>query len=78
MNVKNQPKYIKFRSFNIPFPPELTVEEILSNRSDDRLNSRAPNRYLILPTRFPQRTRKRTDDIVSMTKISSQIMFDVV
>ncbi|CAB4431266.1 unnamed protein product [Rhizophagus irregularis] len=72
MNVKKSTKY-KIPLFNIPFPPELTVEEILSNRSDDRLNSRAPNRYLIYRLAFLKELRKRTDDIVSMTKISSQI-----
>ncbi|CAB5156200.1 hypothetical protein RhiirA5_425840 [Rhizophagus irregularis] len=72
MNVKKSTKY-KIPLFKIPFPPELTVEEVLSNRTDDRLNSRAPNRYFIYRLAFLKELRKRTDDIVSMTKISSYI-----
>ncbi|RGB36402.1 hypothetical protein C1646_814062 [Rhizophagus diaphanus] len=72
MNIKKSTKY-KLPLFKIPFPPELTVEEILSNRTDDRLKSKAPNRYLIYRLAFLKELRKRTDDIFSMTKISSHI-----
>ncbi|CAG8735059.1 uncharacterized protein OCT59_009794 [Rhizophagus irregularis] len=72
MNVKKSTKY-KIPLFKVPFPPELTVEEILNSRSEDKLKSRAPNRYLIYRLAFLKELRKRTDDNVSMTKISSHI-----
>ncbi|EXX68044.1 uncharacterized protein OCT59_001630 [Rhizophagus irregularis] len=72
MNVKKSTKYV-LPLFKVPFPPELTVEEILSSRSDDRLKSKAPNRYLIYRLAFLKELRKRTDENVSMTKISSYI-----
>jgi len=72
MNVKKSTKY-EIPLFKVPFPPELTVEEILSNRSEDRLKSRAPNRYFIYRIAFLKELRKRTNDNVSMTKISSHI-----
>ncbi|CAB4432600.1 unnamed protein product [Rhizophagus irregularis] len=60
-------------SFKVPFPPEVTVEEILATRSEDKLKSRAPNRYLIYRIAFLKELRKRTDDNVPMTKISGYI-----
>ncbi|CAB4431267.1 unnamed protein product [Rhizophagus irregularis] len=72
MNVKKSSKYV-LPLFKVPFPPELTVEEILSSRSDDKLKSKAPNRYLIYRLAFLKELRKRTDENVSMTKISSHI-----
>ncbi|CAB4441260.1 unnamed protein product [Rhizophagus irregularis] len=72
MNVKKSTNY-EIPLFKVPFPPELTVEEILSNRSEDRLKSRAPNRYFIYRLAFLKELRKRTNDNVSMTKISSHI-----
>ncbi|CAB4381687.1 unnamed protein product [Rhizophagus irregularis] len=72
MNVKKSTKYV-LPLFKVPFPPELTVEEILSSRSDDKLKSKAPNRYFIYRLAFLKELRKRTDENVSMTKISSHI-----
>ncbi|CAG8684649.1 uncharacterized protein OCT59_012542 [Rhizophagus irregularis] len=72
MNVKKSTKY-EIPLFKVPFPPELTVEEILSNRSEDRLKSRAPNSYFIYRLAFLKELRKRTNDNVPMTKISSYI-----
>jgi hypothetical protein len=45
----------------------------LGNRSEDRLSSKAPNSYLIYRIAFLKEFRKRTNDNVSMTKISSHI-----
>jgi hypothetical protein len=33
---------------DVPYPPELTVEEILSRRTDENLRLKAPNQYFIL------------------------------
>ncbi|CAB4381685.1 unnamed protein product [Rhizophagus irregularis] len=72
MNVKKSTKY-EIPLFKVPFPPELSVGEILGSRSEDKLKSRAPNGYLIYRLAFLKELRKRTDDILSMTKISSHI-----
>ncbi|RGB36403.1 hypothetical protein C1646_758129 [Rhizophagus diaphanus] len=72
MNAKKSTKN-KLPLFKVPYPSELTVEEILSTRSDDRLKSKAPNGYFIYRLAFLKELRKRTDDIFSMTKISSHI-----
>ncbi|RGB36400.1 hypothetical protein C1646_666978 [Rhizophagus diaphanus] len=72
MNVKKSTEY-EIPLFKVPFPPQLSVEEILSSRSEDKLKSRAPNSYLIYRLAFLKELRKRTDDILSMTKISSHI-----
>lgn len=58
---------------SVPFPPELTVEEILRRRPDEKLGSRAPNRFFIYRLAYIKELRKRVDDTVSMTKISPHI-----
>ncbi|EXX58930.1 hypothetical protein RirG_193230 [Rhizophagus irregularis DAOM 197198w] len=60
-------------SISVPFPPELTVEEILRRRPDAKLGSRAPNRFFIYRLAYIKELRKRVDDTVSMTKISPHI-----
>ncbi|RGB42356.1 hypothetical protein C1646_662336 [Rhizophagus diaphanus] len=72
MNAKKLTNY-EIPLFKVPFPPELTVEEILSNRSEDRLKSRGPNKYFVYRLAFLKELRKRTNDNLSMTKISSHI-----
>lgn len=72
MSSKKSIKY-KVPVFKVPFPIELTVEEILATRSEDKLKSRGPNRYLIYRIAFLKELRKRTNDNVSMTKISGYI-----
>ncbi|PKC10276.1 hypothetical protein RhiirA5_414578 [Rhizophagus irregularis] len=72
MSNKKSTKY-EVPFFKVPFPPEVTVEEILATRSDDKLKSRAPNRYLIYRIAFLKELRKRTNDNVPMTKISGHI-----
>jgi hypothetical protein len=58
---------------NVPYPPELTVEEILSRRSEDRLRSKAPNQFLIYRLAYIKELRKMIGENISMTKISRQI-----
>ncbi|RGB34996.1 hypothetical protein C1646_785990 [Rhizophagus diaphanus] len=60
-------------SIKVPFPPELTVEEILRRRPDEKLGSRAPNRFFIYRQAYIKELRKQVDDTVSMTKISPHI-----
>ncbi|PKC62755.1 hypothetical protein RhiirA1_464710 [Rhizophagus irregularis] len=72
MKVKKSTKCV-LPLFKVPFPPELSVGEILGSRSEDKLKSRAPNGYLIYRLAFLKELRKRTDENVSMTKISSHI-----
>jgi hypothetical protein len=63
----------KIPFFEVPYPPELTVEEILIGRPEAKLKSRAPNRYLIYRIAVLKELRKRTNENVPMTKISAQI-----
>ncbi|RGB34476.1 hypothetical protein C1646_760492 [Rhizophagus diaphanus] len=72
MSNKKSTKY-EVPFFKVPFPPEVTVEEILATRSEEKLKSRAPNRYLIYRIAFLKELRKRTDDNVPMTRISGHI-----
>ncbi|PKY51008.1 hypothetical protein RhiirA4_546308 [Rhizophagus irregularis] len=58
---------------NVPYPPDLTVEEILSRRSEDRLRSKAPNQFLIYRLAYIKELRKTIGENISMTKISPQI-----
>jgi hypothetical protein len=58
---------------SVPYPPELTVEEILSRRSDERLKSRAPNQFLIYRLAYIKELRKLIGDSISMVKISPYI-----
>ncbi|CAB4384008.1 unnamed protein product [Rhizophagus irregularis] len=58
---------------NVPYPPELTVEEILSRRSEDKLRSKAPNQFLIYRLAYIKELRKMIGENISMTKISRQI-----
>ncbi|PKK59595.1 hypothetical protein RhiirC2_794622 [Rhizophagus irregularis] len=57
-NVLAQTKY-EITFFKVLFPSELTVEEILATRSEDKLKSRAPNRYLIYRIAFLKELRER-------------------
>ncbi|GBC08272.1 hypothetical protein RclHR1_00080049 [Rhizophagus clarus] len=63
----------KIPLINVPYPPELTVEEILSRRSDVKLGSRAPNRFFIYRLTYIKELRRRTCKNISMTKISPYI-----
>ncbi|GBC05196.1 hypothetical protein RclHR1_00610008 [Rhizophagus clarus] len=58
---------------NVPYPPELTVEEILNRRSDEKLGSRAPNQFLIYRQAYIKELRKGINGTISMKKISSNI-----
>ncbi|CAB4384006.1 hypothetical protein RhiirA5_482262 [Rhizophagus irregularis] len=58
---------------NVPYPPELSVEEILSRRSDERLRSRAPNQYFIYRMAYIKQLRKIIGDNISMIRISPYI-----
>ncbi|RGB40783.1 hypothetical protein C1646_798056 [Rhizophagus diaphanus] len=60
-------------SISVPFPPELTVEEILRRRPHEKLGSRAPNRFFIYRLAYIKELRKQVDYTVSMTKISPHI-----
>ncbi|GBC05827.1 hypothetical protein RclHR1_06450005 [Rhizophagus clarus] len=59
---------------NVPYPIELTVEEVLSRRSEEKLKSRGPNRYFIYRLAYLKELRKRIgESIISMTKLSPNI-----
>ncbi|PKK69335.1 hypothetical protein RhiirC2_850792 [Rhizophagus irregularis] len=58
---------------NVPYPPELTVEEILSRRSEEKLRLRAPNQFFIYRLAYIKELRKIIGENISMTKISPQI-----
>ncbi|CAB4423314.1 unnamed protein product [Rhizophagus irregularis] len=58
---------------NVPYPPELSVEEILSRRSDERLRSKAPNQYFIYRMAYIKQLRKIIGDNISMIRISPYI-----
>ncbi|CAG8510405.1 4886_t:CDS:2 [Rhizophagus irregularis] len=58
---------------NVPYPPELTVEEILSRRSEEKLGSKAPNRFFIYRVAYIKELRKRISNNISMTRISPYI-----
>ncbi|RGB35654.1 hypothetical protein C1646_699090 [Rhizophagus diaphanus] len=60
---------------NVPYPPELSVEEILSRRSDERLRSKAPNQYFIYRMAYIKQLRKIIGENISMTRISPYISF---
>ncbi|GBB90306.1 hypothetical protein RclHR1_01720027 [Rhizophagus clarus] len=60
-------------SISVPFPPEITVAEILKRRPDTKLGSRAPNRFFIYRLAYIKELKKRVDDNYSMTKISPHI-----
>ncbi|GBB84554.1 hypothetical protein RclHR1_11110003 [Rhizophagus clarus] len=57
----------------VPFPPELTVEEILGRRPDEKLGSRAPNSFFLYRLAFIKELKKRTGGNNSMTKISPYV-----
>jgi hypothetical protein len=59
--------------FNVPYPPELTVEEILSRRTDEKMVSRAPNQFFIYRLAYIKELRKRIGGNISMTRISPSI-----
>ncbi|GBC05201.1 hypothetical protein RclHR1_00610013 [Rhizophagus clarus] len=58
---------------NIPYPPELTIEEILSRRSDERLRSKAPNQFFIYRLAYLKELRKIMGENISMTKIAPEV-----
>uniref|UniRef100_U9T0U0 MATA-HMG n=1 Tax=Rhizophagus irregularis (strain DAOM 181602 / DAOM 197198 / MUCL 43194) TaxID=747089 RepID=U9T0U0_RHIID len=76
VTVKKSKKSAKHQIpfFRLPFPPELTVEEILRSGTKDKFRSNPPNRYFIYRLAFLKELRKRTaDDIAPMSKISAHV-----
>jgi hypothetical protein len=63
----------KIPLINVPYPPELTIEEIVGRRSVDRLGSKGPNQFFIYRLAYLKELRKKFGDNVSMTKISPSI-----
>ncbi|GES75964.1 kinase-like domain-containing protein [Rhizophagus clarus] len=58
----------------VPFPPELTVEEILSRRSNMKLKSRGPNQFFIYRLSYLKELYKRVgENMPNMIKISPDI-----
>jgi hypothetical protein len=57
----------------VPYPPELTIEEIVSRRTGDKLRSRGPNRFFIYRLAYLKELRKKFGDNISMSKISPYI-----
>ncbi|GBC05204.1 hypothetical protein RclHR1_00610016 [Rhizophagus clarus] len=62
----------KILLINVPYPPELTVDEILSRRSTGKLGSKAPNQFFLYRLAYIKELRKIGENI-SMTKISPYI-----
>ncbi|RGB35657.1 hypothetical protein C1646_667565 [Rhizophagus diaphanus] len=60
---------------NVPYPPELTIEEILSRRSEEKLRLKAPNQFFIYRLAYIKELKKLIGENISMTKISPQISF---
>ncbi|CAG8728670.1 hypothetical protein RhiirA5_419299 [Rhizophagus irregularis] len=58
---------------NVPYPPELTVEDILSRRSEEKLRLRAPNQFFIYRLAYIRELKKIIGESISMTRISPQI-----
>ncbi|RIA99545.1 hypothetical protein C1645_730807 [Glomus cerebriforme] len=57
----------------VPYPIQLTVDEILERRSDDKLKSRPPNSYFLYRMSYLKELRKRVTGNFSMTKLSKNI-----
>ncbi|RGB35655.1 hypothetical protein C1646_759056 [Rhizophagus diaphanus] len=57
----------------VPYPPELTVEDILSRRSEEKLRLRAPNQFFIYRLAYIRELKKIIGESISMTRISPQI-----
>ncbi|GBC07695.1 hypothetical protein RclHR1_07630001 [Rhizophagus clarus] len=60
-------------SINVPYPPELTVEEILGRRPNTKLRSRAPNSFIIYRLAYIKELKRIVGDNISMNKISRHI-----
>ncbi|GES75970.1 kinase-like domain-containing protein [Rhizophagus clarus] len=58
---------------NVPYPPELTIEEILNRRSNKKLRSRAPNQFFIYRLAYIKELKKTIDNNISMITLSSYV-----
>ncbi|GBC08940.1 hypothetical protein RclHR1_00850021 [Rhizophagus clarus] len=59
--------------FNVPYPPELTVEEIISRRSYEKIGSRAPNQFFLYRLAYIKELKRRFGNNITMTKASPYI-----
>src|SRR5436309_1797272 len=57
----------------IPFPPEISVEDIVHNRTDQRRGSRVPNKYILYRLAYIKELKKWTNANMNMRKLSSFI-----
>ena len=58
----------------VPFPPEITAEDVIRRRSPKKLVSRAPNKFIIYRLAYLKQLRKKKNiKKVQMTKTSSFI-----
>src|SRR4051794_33201656 len=58
----------------VPFPPEITPEEVISRRSRKKLKSRPPNRFFIYRIAYLKQLKDLAHiDKISMTKVSPYI-----
>src|ERR1043166_4983737 len=54
----------------VPFPPEITAEDVIRRRSPKKLASRAPNKYIIYRLAYLKQLRSKNVDKIQMTKTS--------
>jgi hypothetical protein len=62
------------KDFAVPYPPDITPEEVISRRSPEKLKSRPPNRFFIYRLAYIKQLKKFINiKKFSMTKISPHI-----
>ena len=60
--------------FSVPYPPQISPNEILDERSSDKLASKQPNKFFIYRKAFIKELKKRISiDNVSVTTLSPHI-----
>ncbi|GBC05205.1 hypothetical protein RclHR1_00610017 [Rhizophagus clarus] len=57
----------------VPYPPELTVEEIIERRSYEKIGSRAPNKFFLYRLAYIKELKRRFGNNITMTKASPLI-----
>jgi len=61
-------------NFSVPFPPQVTPDEILSRRSEENLDKKHPNQFFIYRLAYIKELKKYLNiDNVSVTVISPHI-----
>jgi hypothetical protein len=61
-------------NIKVPFPPEITADEVISKRTLEKLSSRPPNKFFIYRLAYLKQFKKEKNvEKVSMTKLSPYI-----